>query len=330
MKTKFAIVDGKRTEAHKGLHGQCPVCRNPVIAKCGEKNVHHWAHESVQDCDSWWENKGEWHCKWQDEFDNDWQEIIIETNGEKHIADIKTPNGLVIEFQHSPISLEEQRKREKFYKNMIWVVDCSNSKNAYKKFQKKTLFKETIEGTNFAYVSRDCFPDTWQKNTVPVIFDFFGFKNPDDRLLYRIFPDNNIMEEIYFEQFVNEVKQNTFSKKICEIKQKITQKNHEANMHQKFVNCLKTEEINKRYSIMTDKQDDYIISKNYSEYIKLVADIISKKCFIESSFRVEIEISVYNKLMWWLDDNNFLPEDAANFILEGDFIKTSLFYKSNC
>jgi competence CoiA-like predicted nuclease len=163
MKTKFAIVDGKKTEAHKGLHGLCPVCKNPVIAKCGEIKAHHWAHESTQNCDPWWENKGEWHRKWQDEFDNDWQEIIVEENGEKHIADIKTPDGLVIEFQHSPISKEEQQKREKFYKNMIWVVDCSNSKTAHKKFQKKILSKNTIEGTDFAYISRDCFPDAWQK-----------------------------------------------------------------------------------------------------------------------------------------------------------------------
>ncbi len=329
MKTKFAIVDGKKTEAHKGLHGQCPVCGNPVIAKCGEKKAHHWAHESVQDCDSWWENKGEWHRKWQDSFDNDWQEIVVEENGERHIADIKTPDGLVIEFQHSPMSMEEQRKREKFYKNMIWVVDCSNSKNAYKKFQKQNNLKDTIESTDLAYISRDCFPDAWQKNTVPVIFDFFGFKNSGDRLLYRIFPDNNIMEEIYFEQFVKEVKQNTFRDKLLTIKQKILQKELEANMLEKYNNCLKTEEIDKRYAIMTNKQDDlsHIIGKNQKhhhtdniEYRKLVADIISKKCFI-APIKIEIvaDISIYTKLLCWFNDNNVLPEDAANFILEGSF-----------
>jgi hypothetical protein len=163
-----------------------------------------------------------------------------------------------------------------------------------------------------------------KKNTVPVIFDFFGFKNSGNRVLYRIFPDNNIMEEIYFEQFINEVKQNTFSKKIRIIKQKITQKDLETKMYQKFINCLKPEEVNKRYSKMTDSPDDLLnvfnknqnrTHKNHIEYRKLVANIISKKCFIEP-IQVEIEIFVYNTLLYWLDDNNVLPEDAANFILE--------------
>ena len=327
MKTKFAIVDGKRTEAIKGLHGLCPICNNPVIAKCGERKAHHWAHKSAQSCDLWWENKGDWHRKWQDEFDNNWQEIIVEDNDEKHIADIKTPDGLVIEFQHSPMSMEEQRKREQFYKNMIWVVDCSYLKSSYEKFQKKIVSKDTIEGTNFAHVCRDYFPNNWRKNTVPVVFDFFGFKQSDDRLLYRIFPGNDIMEEICFKQFVNEVKQNTFNEKLLTIKQKIVQENHKANMLKKYNNCLKHEEIEKRYAIIPDKQDDLLNitcpnqnleNKNHVRYRKLVADVISEKCFNKSS-NVELDIFVYTKLLWWFDNNNISPEKAATFILEGSF-----------
>jgi hypothetical protein len=36
---------------------------------------------------------------------------------------VKNPFGLVIEFQHSTIKLEERISREEFYKKMIWVVD---------------------------------------------------------------------------------------------------------------------------------------------------------------------------------------------------------------
>lgn len=43
--------------------------------------------------------------------------------GEKHIADVKNSNGLVLEFQHSPIHPKEVNSREKFYEEMIWVVD---------------------------------------------------------------------------------------------------------------------------------------------------------------------------------------------------------------
>lgn len=43
--------------------------------------------------------------------------------GEKHVADVKTIGGLVIELQHSAMSLEELRSREAFYGHMIWIVD---------------------------------------------------------------------------------------------------------------------------------------------------------------------------------------------------------------
>ena len=44
-----------------------------------------------------------------------------------HIADIKTPQGLVIEIQHSPISPKDIRAREDFYGQMIWIVDATES-----------------------------------------------------------------------------------------------------------------------------------------------------------------------------------------------------------
>ena len=46
-------------------------------------------------------------------------------DGEKHIADLCLPDGLVIELQHSAMSLGEMRSREAFYKRMIWVVDAA-------------------------------------------------------------------------------------------------------------------------------------------------------------------------------------------------------------
>ena len=49
----------------------------------------------------------------------------------KHIADIKTDSGLVIELQHSSMSLEEMQSRENFYKKMIWIIDGSPFKNRF-------------------------------------------------------------------------------------------------------------------------------------------------------------------------------------------------------
>mgnify|MGYP000669292942 CR=1 FL=1 len=56
------------------------------------------------ECDSWKENETEWHREWKGIFPIDWQEVIINKNDQIHRADIKTPNGLVVEFQNSSIS----------------------------------------------------------------------------------------------------------------------------------------------------------------------------------------------------------------------------------
>ena len=57
--------------------------------------------------------------------------------GEKHIADVKTRTGIIIEFQHSPMNIKEQYSREQFYKNMIWIVDA---RQYYDKFKQNIKF----------------------------------------------------------------------------------------------------------------------------------------------------------------------------------------------
>ena len=49
---KFANVDGQRQEAQPHLRGECLVCGGATIAKCGEKNIWHWAHKAKRKCDS--------------------------------------------------------------------------------------------------------------------------------------------------------------------------------------------------------------------------------------------------------------------------------------
>ncbi len=121
---KFALVNGQRQEAQPNLSGKCPTCDHPMVAKCGEVRMWHWAHQGSRFCDPWWENETEWHRAWKDQFPDEWQEIVHHAeNGERHIADVKTGDGWVIEFQHSSIRPDERRSREAFYRSLIWVVD---------------------------------------------------------------------------------------------------------------------------------------------------------------------------------------------------------------
>ncbi|SFG25866.1 hypothetical protein SAMN05518801_11289 [Novosphingobium sp. CF614] len=95
-----------------------------MLAKCGPRVLHHWAHEGRRDCDPWWENETEWHREWKSHFPVSCREVSHTTpNGEIHRADIKTPSGIYIEVQHSDMTDAERISREKFYQNLIWIVD---------------------------------------------------------------------------------------------------------------------------------------------------------------------------------------------------------------
>jgi hypothetical protein len=123
---RYANVNGVPTESAPGLKGVCPGCGNSMIAKCGILKIHHWAHQKGKDCDLWWEPMTEWHLKWQNEFPVAWRERILrdEHSGEFHRADIHSPQGVTIEFQHSPVSVNEIESRNAFYRKLIWVVDA--------------------------------------------------------------------------------------------------------------------------------------------------------------------------------------------------------------
>ena len=65
---KFALVNGQRQEARPNLSGKCPNpnCDRPMVAKCGEVKIWHWAHQGSRPCgDPGWENETEWHLKWK-------------------------------------------------------------------------------------------------------------------------------------------------------------------------------------------------------------------------------------------------------------------------
>ena len=123
---KLALVDKVRAEPAPKLRGKCCLCGDDMIAKCGQYVRWHWSHKARITCDPWQESETDWHRYWKDAFPADWQEVVHvdDRTHEKHIADVKTPGGFVVEVQHSPIAEHEALSRERFYKNMIWIVDA--------------------------------------------------------------------------------------------------------------------------------------------------------------------------------------------------------------
>ena len=122
----LALVNDVRAEPAPNLRGKCCLCGDDMIAKCGQYVRWHWAHKARKTCDPWKESETDWHRYWKDAFPLDCQEVVHvdERTHEKHIADVKTVSGFVVEVQHSSISELEARSRENFYGKMIWIVDA--------------------------------------------------------------------------------------------------------------------------------------------------------------------------------------------------------------
>jgi len=174
---KYALLTGERIEAFAGGRGVCPSCHGEVIAKCGSHRIPHWAHRGIRDCDSWAEKETEWHRAWKNKFAAQFQEFIQydEKSGERHIADVRTSHGLVLEFQHSHLDPQERTARERFYGNMLWIVDGTRLQRDYARFLKaKDGFRRIADGHYLLSFPDECFPMMWLDSSVPVIFDFRG------------------------------------------------------------------------------------------------------------------------------------------------------------
>jgi len=203
---KFALDNDNKSETTKGMKGYCPSCGAELVAKCGEFNIHHWAHNRSRNCDPWWENETEWHRSWKNNFPKDWQEVIhTDSNSEKHIADVKTQAGWVLEFQHSHLKPEERRSRNAFYAKLVWVVDGTRLKTSKPQFE-KALNESTPAYGSPPSVFRIFFPEEsrllrdWQDSNALVFFDFQGREDNLKSMLWFMFPEI-ISNEAYVSPF---------------------------------------------------------------------------------------------------------------------------------
>ncbi|WP_244864291.1 competence protein CoiA family protein [Pseudomonas sp. St386] len=114
---RYADVNGVKSEAQPKMQAVCRACGGELVAKCGKHVIWHWSHLSLDTCDRWWETETEWHRRWKDRFPKDCQEVIQydALTGEKHISDVRTEHGVVVEFQRSTIDHSEVKARESFY-----------------------------------------------------------------------------------------------------------------------------------------------------------------------------------------------------------------------
>lgn len=188
---RFANVGDIRQEAAPGLHALCPGCGQPVIAKCGQVKVWHWAHRGILNCDPWREPETEWHRAWKSRFPDDWQEVPLRApEGELHRADVMTAAGQVIEFQHSRLHPSESAAREAFYKNLIWIVDGRARKRDMKQFfECHRSPMPVFQLPTFAIPIDACaLLRDWKESRVGVYFDFGDMVDGQMPCLWRLQP----------------------------------------------------------------------------------------------------------------------------------------------
>ena len=135
---QFAIDEnGIRTSINNSIKGKlykCPCCGTEVIQKKGDVMIWHFAHKSLADCVDYYDNKGEWHRSMQELFPEQNREVYEKTETYRHIFDVLTDKGRIIEFQHSPMSFSEFQRRTLDYhtrsklkktQKPVWVFDFS-------------------------------------------------------------------------------------------------------------------------------------------------------------------------------------------------------------
>jgi competence protein CoiA len=101
---------------------------------------------------------------------------------------VKTDQGWVLEFQHSYINPQEQKSREDFYQNLIWIVDGTRRKRDKSQFRR--AFEEGRLVVKEVNMWRLFFPDEctllreWASSSAPVFFDFSVCSQPEDTQLW--------------------------------------------------------------------------------------------------------------------------------------------------
>lgn len=122
------------SKADKEKEYHCPCCGERLIQKRGKIVIHHFAHKTLENCVSYYDNKGEWHRAMQELFPERNREIYNDEFG-KHFYDVLADNGRIIEFQHSAISLDSFHDRTEAYikhyrrhgtYKPIWVFDFTS------------------------------------------------------------------------------------------------------------------------------------------------------------------------------------------------------------
>ena len=211
--------NGKRIKvSFSGEKAICLDCDSEVFGRKGRIKIPYWTHPNNSDCDSWYEPTTQWHLDWQNQFPIEYQEIsqVDNQTGEIHRADIKLPNGTVVEVQNSPIKIEEIEQRENFYgkENLIWILNGGNlTKQSRINYQfEKQIFAISHEIPHYIeeipeYNMDDFNYEFWDSKIIDELRNHPSIKKLDNQNgNYFLFEFN---KEIRFQETINKIEDET-------------------------------------------------------------------------------------------------------------------------
>lgn len=178
---KYALLHDEYVTATPHQKGAvCPLCLSEVVARCGEINVHHWAHKKGAHCDVWCEPDSEWRHKWLDSFSGCRIEQKLEIGKEKHFIDVQTEFGTNILLRRGRIKEAELAKMEDFFPSLVWIVDLGSAKRAVNQFGKahvEGFISHSFDEVYKTIMGDEGLPSAWTKCRYPVFFDFSSAKD---------------------------------------------------------------------------------------------------------------------------------------------------------
>ena len=287
--------------AEKGKMYYCQLCKQPVLQRRGKIRVHHFAHYSPKGShggyapcsDTWTYDMTEWHMDWQNKFDFSCVERIIELDGEKHIADVLIGN-IVVEFQHSPISMEDFRNRNDFYTakgyKVIWVFDLIEEFSN----QRIRLDEYITNCYHWAYVKMVFRDMHLEQEKASIYFQFSNLTDEEGGVIEKVIKASYGFKHFYTDkkhslsvsEFIDKVKNNSddlFSKSIPVVvpnstqvpKKKIVGKTIHQLWQQNYTGMIVRNLSNNKVMLINGK-DGYMYHKNEE-----LEKIVGKYCSLD-------------------------------------------------
>lgn len=191
--------DGKAIFATKDERGNypeafCPCCRKRMRARVGDVRRPHWAHESGERCDEWWEEESEWRNVWMatlagsDKVDI---ENVLEKDGTRHFYDARFGGKQIAILRRSRLAPEHIAARERFFGDMFWLVEGKASEYARLEEQLVVGMKTAENAPRCYECERSIFSPffrRWEDCSAPVVFDFASASSSEEEPLWCVLP----------------------------------------------------------------------------------------------------------------------------------------------